>query len=132
MTYRFPQTLPYLWATLSAVFLASLFLTPHRDISVWGYALVFACAFAFLGGGLYSLRYSVTIAADRLRITGMQQREVLFSEMTKIEVAPGRGVLNASITLRDGARIGIDGSLRDFAAFTQNLSAATGLPVLRG
>jgi hypothetical protein len=132
MTYRLPRTLPYLSALLSAAILLGLFLAPNprAPIAPAGYVLVVAFALVVLACGVLSQRYAVTIAADRLVITGTHRREYLFADMAKLEVLPGgKGVLVAVVTMKDGTRVNVSGSLRDFAGFVRTLGDSARLLV---
>jgi len=128
MTYRLPRTLPYLSALLSATFVLGLLFAPNR-VSPLGYILVVAVAVVIATWGVLSQRYAVTIAADRLVISGFQRKEYLFADMSRLELAPGKGVWIATITMNDGARVSVNGSLRNFAGFVHNLAESAKLPL---
>jgi hypothetical protein len=131
MTYRFPRTLLYLSAIVSAVFIGALFIAPNPRTSpaLVAYVLVIAFALVILGFGILSQRYAVTIAADSLVISGIHRKEYRFADMVKLEVLPRKGVWVAVVTMNDGTRVNVNGSLRDFAGFVQTLSASARLPV---
>jgi hypothetical protein len=128
MTYRLPGTLPYLAALLSAVFVLGLFFAPSR-VSPFGYVLVIAFALVILTCGVLSRRYAVTVTADRLVISSFQRREYLFAHMSSLELVPGKGVWIAVITMNDGTRVSVDGSLRNFAGFVHDLASSAKLPL---
>jgi hypothetical protein len=131
MTYRLPRTLLYLSAILSAVLLGALLFAPkpHGPLTPAGWFFGVAFALIVLGCGILSRRYAVTIAADRLVISGIHRKEYRFADMTKLEVLPGRGVWIAVVTMNDGTRVSVSSSLRDFVGFVQNLGASAHLPV---
>ena len=131
MTYRLPRTLPYLTALLSAALIAGLFLAPNPrgPIAPLGYVLVAAFVLLILGGGILSQRYSVTVAADRLVIRAIHRKEYLFADMTKLEVLPSKGVWLAVVTMKDGTRVNVGSSLRDFDGFVRTLGMSAHLPV---
>ena len=131
MTYRLPRTLLYLSAILSVVFIGALFFArnSHAPLTPVGYVLGVAFALIILGCGILSQRYAVTITADRLVISGIHRKEYRFADMAKLEVLPGRGVWVAVVTMNDGTRANVDGSLRDFPGFVQTLGASARLPV---
>jgi hypothetical protein len=128
MTYRLPRTLPYLSALLGAAFVLALFFAPGRaPISPLVYLLVIALALAILVCGIFSQLYAVTVSTDRLVISFIHQNEYLFANMIKLEILPGRGVWIAVITMNDGTRVNVNGSIRDFRGFLNSLSESASL-----
>jgi hypothetical protein len=80
--------------------------------------------------GLLSQRYAVTIGDDRLIVDGIYRKEYLFADMAKIEVLPGaKGVWVAVVTMKDGTRVNVSSSLRDFVGFVRALGDSAQLPV---
>jgi hypothetical protein len=131
MTYRLPRTLPYLTALLGAALVGGLFVAPNPKgpMKPLGYVLFGAIALLPLAAGILSQRYTATIAADRLVIRFIHRNEYLFADMTKLEVLPGaKGVRVAVVTMKDGTRVNVTGSLRDFDGFVRTLGESAHLP----
>ena len=132
MTYRLPRTLPYLAALLSAALVAAMFLAPdqHGPVTPLAYMLVGGFAAVILGWGILSQRYSVTVGTDRLLISGIHRKEYRFIDMANLEVLPGaKGVRVAVVTMKDGTRVNVSSSLRDFEGFVSTLGTSAQLPV---
>lgn len=132
MTYHLPRTLPYLAALLSAALIAAMFLapSPHRLATPLAYLLIGGFAALILGWGILSQRYSVTVGADRLVISGIHRKEYLFTDIANLGVLPGyKGGRVAVVTMKNGTRVNVSSSLRDFDGFVRTLCVSAQLPV---
>lgn len=130
MIYRLPRTLPYLSALLGAAIVAGLLFAPNLSgpVTPLGYFVTGAFVALILGSGILSQRYSVSVGADRLIISGIHRREYLFADMANLEICPGaRGLRVAVVTMRDGSRVEVTSLLHNFNGFVSTLGASAGL-----